>query len=150
MNIIIDIDGTLSDPEHRRHYLEGENNNWEKFFKEVDSDPVNMWCGAIVNKFYNTHNVYLVTARPEISKSGINIREKTENWLTVNDVSYDELIMREEGDFRQDTVVKQEILDEKLPEPELISFAIDDRKDVADMWRKNGITCLHCSDVEGY
>ena len=146
LSIIVDIDGTLSNPNHRRHLVEGENKNWEKFFEKVGEDGLNIWASQICNKFYNTHKVILVTGRPRVSKSGINVREKTLNWLQENEVAYDELYMRAEGDFRKDTVVKQEILDNCLPDPRSITMAVDDRKDIAEMWRSNGITCLQCKD----
>lgn len=149
--IIVDIDGTLSNPNHRRHYVEGENKDWEQFFAEVSKDPANTWCSQLVNKFFNTHKVILVTGRPETSKSGIDVRRKTKDWLDEYDISYDRLIMREEGDFRKDTVVKEEILEEELPEPKWITFAVDDREDIVELWRSHGIPTLHCEDeVEDY
>jgi len=80
-------------------------------------------------------------------------------WLKDNDIlpksnergfKQISLIMREEGDFRKDTVIKEEILEEKLPEPEDILFAIDDRSDIAEMWRIHSITCLQCKDEVNY
>jgi len=88
----------------------------------------------------------LVTGRPKTSKDGKEVRKKTEAWLREKGVYYNKLIMREEGDFRPDTEVKEEILEEQLPDPEDILFAIDDREDIAEMWRSNGITCLQCKD----
>lgn len=145
-HIIIDIDGTLSNPNHRRHHVEGEDKDWEKFFEKVDEDSVNTSVLEICRRFYKDHRVILVTGRPRKSKSGIDVREKTTTWLFDNAVPYDNLYMRAEGDFREDTVVKQEILDEHLPDSEDIVFAVDDRKDIAEMWRSNGITCLQCKD----
>lgn len=154
--IIVNIDGTLSNPNHRRHYVEGENKEWEKFFEKVDRDEVNDWCKKIIKRFWNDHKVILVTGRPSKSKSGVNVKGKTKQWLKdagiiVNDLQKEgpkhlELHMREEGDFREDVVVKQEILDEQLPDSENILFAIDDREDIAEMWRQNGIPCLQCQD----
>lgn len=149
-SIVIDIDGTLSDPSHRRHLIEGEDKDWEKFFDKVDEDPVNEWCHQIVNRLWKDYQVILVTGRPAISKSKIQVRKKTEKWLKENGIYYNALIMRQHGDFREDTVVKQEILDENLPDPKDILFAIDDREDIAKMWRENGITCLQCKDEVKY
>jgi len=144
--IIVDIDGTLSDPNHRRHLVEGEDKDWEKFFSKVDEDPINEWCKEVIERFKEDYIIYLVTGRPEKSKDGISVNRKTRDWLFANNIHFDDIVMREHGDFRKDTVVKQEILDEKLPEPEDILFAIDDREDIAEMWRENGITCLQCKD----
>jgi hypothetical protein len=154
MAVIIDLDGTLSDPGHRRPLLE-KDNDWEEFFRRVDEDPVNDWCRKIVDKFRGEEKILLVTGRPEVSKEGVPVRDKTLEWLEEKDIVSRErilsgdgfrLVMREEGDFRDDVTVKLEMLEEKLPEPEGILFAVDDREDVADMWRGNGITCLQVED----
>lgn len=144
--IIVDIDGTLSDPNHRRHHVQGDSNEWEKFFKKVDEDPVNQWCKKVIDKFKDDHMVLLVTGRPEKSKDGVPVNRKTRDWLYSHNIFFDNIIMRPEGDFREDVVVKKEILEEKLPEPDNILFAVDDRDDIAEMWRENGITCLQCKD----
>jgi len=153
-SIIVDIDGTLSNPNHRRHLVEGEDKDWEKFFSKVDEDPINEWCKTLVTSIKCSMyqpveiKVILVTGRPEISKDGVNVYRKTVEWLDEHNLGnmYDELVMRPKGDFRKDTVVKQEILDEQLPDADSILFAVDDRKDIAKMWRENGITCLQCKD----
>jgi len=144
--IIVDIDGTLSNPNHRRYLVEGENKDWEQFFEKVDEDPVNEWCHQITNRFWPDYDIILVTGRPEKSKDGVDVKEETVSWLRDKGIYFDRLVMRKEGDFREDTVVKQEILDKELPDPGSILFAVDDRSDIAEMWRKNGITCLQCRD----
>ena len=50
--------------------------------------------------------------------------------------------MRKAKDNRQDSMVKQDILDALKAEGKDIIFAVDDRQQVVDMWRGNGITCL--------
>jgi len=37
--IIFDVDGTLTDVSHRRHYVTGGNTDWGKFFDEMVNDP---------------------------------------------------------------------------------------------------------------
>ncbi len=54
--------------------------------------------------------------------------------------------MRREGDYRQDFVVKSEILDRILAEDNEIAFIVDDRPSVVSMWRERGLTCLQCRD----
>ena len=144
--IIVDIDGTLSDPSDRRELVESDLNDWEGFFERVDEDYVNEYVSEIVYRFDSTHEVILVTGRPERSKEGVKVREKTVEWLEENNIPFDKLIMRDEGDFRDDVEVKQEILDERLPDSESILFALDDRSDIAEMWRENGIPCLQTED----
>ena len=52
--------------------------------------------------------------------------------------------MRNSGDRRPDVEVKQEILD-YLPK-DRIRCVLDDRDQVVDMWRKNGLTCLQVAE----
>ncbi len=60
------------------------------------------------------------------------------------------LHMREDGDFRKDSIIKEEILNKYLKDNNLkvddIAFVVDDRKKVVDMWRRRGITCLQCAE----
>ena len=37
--VLFDIDGTLTDVEHRRHFLSGAKPDWVSFFEEMVNDP---------------------------------------------------------------------------------------------------------------
>ncbi len=52
--------------------------------------------------------------------------------------------MRKGKDNRKDAIIKKEILGLLRQEGKEILFAVDDRQQVVDMWRENGITCLQC------
>ena len=56
--------------------------------------------------------------------------------------------MRKAGDYRSDVEIKQELLDNWLThhKKEEILRVFEDRKQVADMWRKNGITCYQVAE----
>jgi hypothetical protein len=43
-------------------------------------------------------------------------------------------------------MTEQDILDALKAEGKDILFAVDDRQQVVDMWRRNGITCLQCDE----
>ena len=68
----------------------------------------------------------------------------TEQWLFWNDIPFSELLMRKKSDFRSDHIVKEELLIQIRDRWGDIAFAVDDRQQVVDMWRRNGITCLQC------
>jgi soluble P-type ATPase len=53
--------------------------------------------------------------------------------------------MRKDGDNRNDTVVKREILEE-LIKTRYIVAALDDRNRVVKMWRESGIKCLQVQE----
>lgn len=79
----------------------------------------------------------LLTARAE------EVRQQTVKKLEASDIDFDRLIMRPENSFGlRDEQFKENVL-EKLREEGLeVSFAVDDKNFVSEMWRKNNVTCL--------
>lgn len=157
--IIVDIDGTLSDCDHRRHHVEGDNKDWAAFNGAMEGDKIQPWCKTMISAFqYELIKVILVTGREE------TYRKITEEWLEANGlyqrgkpiegvrfedvIEYEGLLMRRARDYRQDAVIKEEILKSKILPKFNVVFAVDDRRQVVDMWRRNGITCLHCAEGE--
>lgn len=140
--IICDLDGTLTNPEHRLHYVRGEKKDWGKFFNEMTEDPINTWCEDILFKFENSHSIVLCSGRPD------SFKRHTEEWLSKYDVTYDKLLMRSRNDFRRDDIVKEQILDFEILTRYTPVFCIDDRKQVVDMWRRRGLVCLACAEGE--
>ena len=70
-------------------------------------------------------------------------RDVTEWWLNQYGIHYDALYMRKDGDYRPDNVFKQELLDNiRKGGEDLIERVYDDRNQVVDMWRANGIDCI--------
>lgn len=139
--VIFDIDGTLADATHRLHHIKAKSPNWDTFFAECVTDPVIepiRELAQIVNA--QGYRIILVSGR------SAKVRAQTEEWLDINDVPYQELHMRAEGDYRQDFIVKSQILDAILAEGHEIAFVVDDRPSVVAMWRERGLTCLQCRD----
>lgn len=142
--IIIDLDGTLADCEHRRCFIAGTKKDWKSFSKDenIIQDKLNLWCATIINKFKDSDKILLVTGRMESS------RKITKEWLNINDIKYDLLLTRKDNDFRKDSVIKEELY-KKFIEPYFdVLFCIDDRKQVVDAWRALGLVCLQCADGE--
>lgn len=140
--ILFDIDGTIADISHRRHHLDEEKPNWSAFNDEMGNDTPN----APVVELYKTlwdsgkYDIILVSGRGE------EHRKITENWLVWNEIPFDRLLMRPLKDFRADHIIKEEILDKLRAEGKEILFTVDDRQQVVDMWRRNGVTCLQCAE----
>lgn len=137
--IIFDLDGTLSLTEHRQHFLTQTPVDWDNFYSACDQDPPNE---AIVelNKMLasGSYKIYILTGRRE------SVRDKTLEWMERHEISFSELIMRPDGNFKPDEMLKEKWVDEIGPERVL--FAVEDRKRVVDMWRRKGITCLQVSE----
>jgi len=132
--IICDLDGTLADCTHRRHYVESKPKDWDAFYAGVGDDPVN----KVVQKTLYTmdYEVVFCTGRPE------RCRADTVAWLErhMAFLTYT-LLMRKDGDYRADYIVKQEILDNRIDKDKVL-FVLDDRQQVVDMWRRNGLVCF--------
>jgi adenylate kinase family enzyme len=140
--IIVDLDGTLCNIEHRLHFVKDGKKDWKNFMlpDNIIQDQVNNWCKKIIDSMKQDNIIVLCSGRPD------NLRKVTEEWLKTNKIHYDHLLMRPRDDHRQDAIVKEIILDfEILPMVKPI-FAIDDRTQVVDMWRKRGIVTLQCAD----
>lgn len=145
--VICDLDGTLCNLDHRLHYVQGEGKkDWKRFFERCYLDSPNKWCKELIKEMYvegDGYQIILCSGRPEDL-----CRSLTEEWLKKNEIGYSELLMRRRGDFRRDDVVKEIILDFEILTRYNILFVIDDRKQVVEMWRRRGITCLQCADGE--
>ncbi|WP_020476284.1 phosphatase domain-containing protein [Zavarzinella formosa] len=141
--VIFDIDGTLSDVTHRLHHITGNHKNYDAFFAEVGNDPViEPVCELARVLARQGYKLILVSGRSDV------VRGETVEWLGKHDVPHDELHMRKDGDYRQDFIIKSEILDALLAEGNEIAFVVDDRPSVVAMWRERGLTCLQCRDWE--
>ena len=143
--IIIDLDGTLSDSAHRQHFMEKTPKDWKAFYAALVDDPPNQWCRELLirfrsDRFSHFYEIILVSGRSD------DYREVTEAWLDKHKLSYDRLLMRKFGDFRADYIVKEEIYKAEIEPHCDVLFAVDDRKQVVDMWRRNGIVCLQCAE----
>ena len=140
-SVIFDIDGTLADIEHRRHFVREGRPDWEAFFNNMGKDKLIGPVAWLNRKLHESGVIILITTgRPD------SHRKLTEDWLQENSIKYDHLYMRKAGDTRKDSIIKKEILDEiRLKfDPKL---AIDDRQQVVDMWRKNDICVLQNEDT---
>lgn len=143
--IIFDLDGTLADLTHRLWLVTGGARRWDQFFEECDKDSVIAGVRSLLHIIAGDeeYKIIIVSGRSEV------VREKTIRWLDDNDLAYyTELCMRKAGDYRQDTVVKSEILDDLLARGYQVELVIDDRPTVVAMWRKRGLTCLQCAEWE--
>lgn len=138
--VIFDIDGTLADIQHRRPFLDGKRPDWARFNAAMGDDTPN---APIVN-LYKTlwvsgaYDLQIITGRNEA------FRKVTESWLTWNEIEFNRVLMRANKDYRPDNIIKGEILKQLRSEGRDIAFAVDDRQQVVDMWRANGVTCLQC------
>ena len=130
--VIVDIDGTLADVDHRLHHIRGKRKKWKKFFSLMSKDGPIKEVIDQVKELAKDHDIYLVSGRPD------DYLEETLAWLKLHEVPFKDLYMRESGDYRPDFVVKQEILDANFDKRE-VELVIEDRPSVIRMWKSNGL-----------
>lgn len=161
--IIFDLDGTLADCEHRRHFVDpmkalnidnldhGDHTNnylrneikkfkprWDKFYDACDKDlPIQSVIEVFTTLSYTRENeIHVWSGRIE------STREKTMQWLEDNVPRCNwikELKLRPDSDSTPDDQLKEKWLDEAIAEGKTIDFVVDDRPKVVRMYRRRGI-----------
>jgi len=138
--IIVDLDGTLTNCDHRVHFLREHPKDWVSFFEGLIHDEINPWCDQIISAMKKAgHQIILMTGRSR------DYEELTIKWLKDHQVHFDLLLMRAERDFRSDSVIKRELYDQYVVGEYEALFVIEDRQSVVAMWRELGLTCLQCA-----
>lgn len=141
--VICDLDGTLCNIDHRLHYVrdnENKKKNWKAFFDNMSKDTPNAWCQEIIEKLSGYFPIVFASGRPD------DYKLRTIHWLEDNALPTRNLYMRCTGDYRQDYIAKEIILDFEILTRFTPYFFIDDRKQVVDLWRRRGYVCLQCNE----
>lgn len=132
-----DLDGTLADINHRIGYVRSKPKNWAAFDAGILNDKVNTPVASVFWSLQEQgiHDIILASGRSE------NTRQATEHWLAVNCLSgYQNLYMRKAGDYRSDTIVKDEIIDQIVADyGKMPDMWFDDRPRVVKTVRARGI-----------
>ena len=146
MDIICNMDGTIANCDHRLHLIDDKTNpKWDEFFEACSEDlPMDTTIDIVQQLISETNNIIFVTSRPE------RVREKTMAWMAK---AFDEpfgigvyLMMRKDGDHRPDFIIKQEMLSAMRQLGFKPEVAFEDRKQVVDMYRKEGLTVYHVAE----
>jgi phosphoglycolate phosphatase-like HAD superfamily hydrolase len=132
---IFDLDGTLCDVAHRRHFVSRQPKNWAAWHAGLPSDRPH---GAVVAVFRALDRMDRDYAMFCVSGRSEEYRAASEEWLARHSIYPDGVFMRQAGDHRDDRVVKGEIADEIEREYE-IAAVFDDRKRVLEMWQARGV-----------
>ncbi len=131
--IIVDLDGTLANCDHRLHFIEGTKKNWDLFFEACVNDTVIEPMLNLMKHLSNDYKIVFVTARPEKN------RVLTAQWLVDNNIYYDCLMMRPDKDFSKSPVSKQKMLLSLIDKGYKPIYAFDDRADCIQMFLENGV-----------
>ena len=141
--VIFDIDGTIADCDHRRHFVSNGNSDWDSFKAATKDDTPIQWVCDIAKAFHaGGHAVIFVSARNN-SQRDVTISQ-IQDWIGIDNPI---LFMRPDGDNTPDDIFKKSVLDTIQDRigvtPDLV---FDDRNRVVDMWRSNGIPVFQVVD----
>ncbi len=128
--IICDLDGTLS--------LMGDRSPYDA--STCFNDEVNLPVLAVL-KSYPASKIVFLSGRSN------RYENETRRFLEVKCAFPDvELYMREDGDNRKDSIVKEELFMNNIADTYNVDFVLDDRNQVVDMWRRIGLTCFQVAN----
>ena len=145
--VIFDLDGTLADITARRKLATKDNGklDWDVFLDRdnIKLDVPNQKVVDMARMINDTdkYQIWILSGRTKATY------RTTRNWLIQNDIPFDDLIMRPTDDYHhymKDSDLKQMWLDSIGKDS--VAMVFDDRNQVVDMWRKNGLTCFQVAD----
>lgn len=132
--LICDLDGTLALMNGRNPYDTAQ----------CEQDLLNEPVADIVKSFTPEYTVLFTSGRSE------QYRAHTQRWLRYHCFSEPYgtfyLFMRPEGDMRKDAIVKRELYEQHIHGRYNVRFVLDDRKQMVELWRSLGLTCLQVAD----
>lgn len=147
---IFDLDGTLSNPAHRLHLISGEDIDkvdWDAFHQaSIDDEPILGVISMMMNLASIGAEIRIWTGRSE------KVKTATALWLSSHtkvsaDVMKQALYMRPEGNTDAGWAMKEKWLHAlPLQDRMRIFGAFDDNSSVAEMFRRNGITCFQVAN----
>lgn len=142
---IFDIDGTIADGTHRLHYIEKTPKDWDAFFDACPADKPIKHMHRLMDDLNNYGTVIVY-----VSGRSDRVRKQTEEWLFQNDfppvTGLNRLYMRKAGDYKQDDLLKIELLAELRADGYEPTMVFDDRSRVVKAWRAAGIPCAQVVD----
>ena len=142
--VIFDLDGTLALIDDRRDLATKDNGkfDWDVFFNP-DNISLDLPNQPVINMANILHKqgfrIWILSGRSDVTK------QSTIDWLNKHNVTYDNLWMRPQNLlYLPDNDLKQSWLD--AIGKDKVAMVFDDRNQVVDMWRDNGITTFQVAD----
>lgn len=131
---IFDIDSTLANNAHRLHHIEKTPKDWEAFYEACDKDVCIPAIVTLARNLLVCAPLFYVTGRPE--------RTRKKTWVWLQDLRlFGSLYMRKDGDYREDFVVKAELLQQIRDAGFDPTIAFEDRDSCVKMFREHGVAC---------
>jgi len=143
-SVIFDLDGTLALIDDRRALATKDNGkmDWDVFFdpKNIVLDKPNWPVILMLQTLQRDgHRIVIFSGRSKATK------DATRAWLNDFHIKFDVLKMRPTAGgmkFMKDDKLKKIWLDDLFQDKKQILGVFDDRDQVVQMWRDNGLTCF--------
>jgi trehalose-6-phosphatase len=145
--VIFDLDGTLADISVRRNLATKDNGklDWDIFLNRdnIKLDVPNQKVVDMARMINDTdrYQIWILSGRTKATY------RTTQQWLIENDIPFDHLMMRPTDNhhhYKKDSDLKEMWLNEIGVNN--VAMVFDDRQQVVDMWRQNGLTCFQVAD----
>ncbi len=139
---LFDIDGTLADCHHRLHHIQKSPKDWRSFFAACLGDSPIPHIIELMDELHGAGaRIVLVSGRSD------ECATQTLEWIQSHTSLIDPpLYMRKAGDFRDDTIVKVELLSRLRADGYEPIMAFDDRNRVVEAWRAAGVPCAQVAE----
>jgi len=143
-NILIDIDHVLSNSFPRDEMIGVY--SWDEYHASSINDKPLMDMVAIINDLRSkpamlagetegSFNIVAITARPA------KWRQLTMQWFARHDIKIDEILMREDEDYRPSPPMKVALALARFPDiKNEVAALFEDRTDVCNAFRELGVT----------
>jgi hypothetical protein len=131
---VFDVQGTLIDVTSVRTLVECDKPDFDAFHEATGNCPANQ---DIVDASKRSHTAQKVV----VVMTGMNekFRGLVATWLYKHEVPFDLLLMRPNGDYRKDFVVKREMLKDVRLRGFVVTHAWDDNPQIIDLWKNEKI-----------
>ena len=142
---IFDVDGTIANGDHRKHFIMNKPKNWGAYAKAMPHDAPIVEYVDLCAKFQRQgKNVIFVSGREDGRG-----REMTVEWLQRHGIwqmEKSELYMRPEKNYINDAIIKRDILKHLWTLDYEIEMVYDDRNRTCDMWKEMGVPVTQVVD----
>jgi phosphoglycolate phosphatase-like HAD superfamily hydrolase len=135
--VVFDLDGVLADAASRQHFLKGPRPDWDVFFAASADDPLVEEVASLLGLLSPGLAIVLLTARP------VRTRALTVGWLARNNLRWDLLVMRRDGDYRPARQVKKEAVQELRAHGFDLKLCFEDDLRNVEMFRAEGMPALY-------
>lgn len=134
--VIFDIDGTLADCEHRRHFIAQPPKKWKQYFAAMLHDTPMLPQIKLAHAFAECgYEIVYLTGRPE------RYRDDTAAWMQQHKLPIGKLLMRQESDKSPAPDFKRRVLQHEIG-LDRIRMVVDDDPRVLGMLVLAGIPCM--------